>query len=179
MIDIKEKKLAWLNVVAFGSFVLYAIGIYVQVVFQGIIWGNVVVNFALQVLGAGLGVMIVAAIGIGILFTLFILPKLHVIDVFLCFFWILSLYQCAINSFLQFAGMPDEPVNQFFKILFPTAWYPVKEVVFIVASVGLTMLWMRRVARRKLVRYEIILIIALSSIMIVATALSQVMFLNN
>ena len=138
----RPQKLFWLNILTIGSFILYAIGIYIQVAFQGITWGNVAVNFALQVLGNELGVVIVLAIGSCIMILLYLLPKLHVIDVFLCWFWILSLYQCAINSFLQFYGLPDEPINQFFKFLFPTVWYPVKEVAFILASIGLTMLWM-------------------------------------
>ncbi len=81
-------------------------------------------------------------------------------------------------SFLQFYGLPDEPINQFFKYLFPTAWYPAKEVAFILVSIGLTMLWMSKVWKRKFQRYEILLILLLSSVMIVATMLSQVMFLN-
>jgi len=175
---VPPQKLFWLNIITIGSFILYAAGIYIQVAFQGITWGNIAVNLALQVLGNELGTVVVVAVGAFILILLYLLPKLHVVDVFLCWFWILSLYQCAANSFLQFCGLPDEPVNQFFKILFPAAWYPVKEIVFIIASIGLTVLWVREVMKRKFQRYEIFLILLLSSVMIVTTALSQVMFLN-
>ncbi|HME53044.1 MAG TPA: hypothetical protein VKM55_12555 [Candidatus Lokiarchaeia archaeon] len=167
-----------MNVITIGSFIFYAIGIYIQVAIQGITWGNVVVNFALHVLGNALGVVMVAVIGACILLALYLIPKFHVIDVFLCWFWILSLYQCAINSFLQFFHLPDEPINQFFKMLFPSAWYPVKEIAFIVISICLTMLWMNKVWKRKFQRYEVILIVLLSVIMIISTALSQVMLMN-
>ena len=175
---IKEKQLFILNLIAIGSFILYAIGIYIQVTFQGITWGNVVVNFALQVLGNALGVVMVVVIGACILLSLFMIPKFRVIDVYLCWFWILSLYQCAANSFLQFFGLPDEPINQFFKFLFPTAWYPVKEITFIIVSIILTMLWMRKVWKRNFERYELILIVLVSAVMIIATAFSQVLLLN-
>ncbi len=174
----RPQKLFWLNIVTIGSFVLYVAGIYVQVAFQGITWGNVVVNFALQTLGNEFGVVIVAVAGSCILIVLYLIPKLHVVDVFLCWFWILSLYQCATNSFLQFSGMPDEPINQFFKLLFPTAWYPAKEVAFILAAAGLTALWVAKAWKRKFQRYEMLLVLLLSAVMIVTTVASQVLFLN-
>ncbi|MEX2681027.1 MAG: hypothetical protein Q6373_005465 [Candidatus Sigynarchaeota archaeon] len=175
---VRLQKLFWLNITTIVAFVLYAIGIYIQVAFQGITWGNVAVNLALHVLGNELGTATVVAVGAFVMTLLYRLPKLHVADVFLCWFWILSLYQCAANSFLQFASLPDEPVNQFFKILFPAAWYPVKEIAFIVASIGLTILWACKVVKRQFQRHEVFLIVVLSSVMIVTTALSQVMFLN-
>ena len=174
----KEKQLLVLNAITIGSFVAYVIGIYIQVAIQGITWDNVVINFAIHVLGNVLGVIIVAVIGASILIFLFFMPKLHVIDVFLCWFWILSLYQCAANSFLQFYALPDEPINMFFKVVFPTAWYPVKEVVFVLVSIVLTIIWVRKIMKRNFLTYEIILIVLLSAIMIIASASSQIMLIN-
>ncbi|MHA1369152.1 MAG: hypothetical protein ACTSWN_07365 [Promethearchaeota archaeon] len=167
-----------LNLVAIFSFVLYAIGIYIQVEIQGIRWGNAVVNFSIQVLGPLFGVVIVVLVGAAILMISYFITRLHAINVFLCWFWIISLYQCAVNSFLQFNNIPDEPINQFFKYLFPSLWYPVKEISFIIVSFLLTFLWLKKVSKRDFSRFDVIFICCLSATMVFATLYSQIELIN-
>ena len=167
-----------LNLIAILSFVLYAIGIYIQMVYQGIEWGNVAVSLALQVLGPFLGVVLVAIIGTAILLSLYTVERLHATNIFLCWFWTLSLYQCETNSFLQFNGLPDEPINQFFKFLFPDFWYPAKEVAFIIVAVLLTVLWMKKVQDKKMSRLDVVIVLLLSTVMVIGTAASQIFLMN-
>ncbi|MFX0101305.1 MAG: hypothetical protein ACFFCS_17155 [Candidatus Hodarchaeota archaeon] len=174
----KNRPLFILNLVAILSFVLYAIGIYIQVVYQGIEWGNVAVNLALQVLGPLLGVIVVVLIGAAVLLSLYAIKRLQAIDIFLCWFWIISLYQCAINSFLQFNGLPDEPINQFFKFLFPDFWYPVKEVAFIIASLLLTIWWMKKVQAEEMKRADYVIVLILGVVMVGGTVISQLFLMN-
>jgi hypothetical protein len=174
----RDKKLFILNIIAIVSFIFYALGIYLQVVFQGIEWGNILVYTLLQMLGNESGVMMVVIIGAFALLILYKWSKFNYINVFLCWFFILSLYQCAVNSFLQFNGLPDEPINQFFKILFPEFWYPAKEIVFIIISLLLTLLWFKKMSEVELKRIEVILIILLSLSLIIIISLSQILLIN-
>lgn len=174
----RDKNLFILNIIAIISFVFYAIGIYLQVVFQGIDWGNLVVNALLQLFGNEIGVIMVVVVGAAILLILFLMSKLHSVDIFLCWFFIFSLYQCAINSFLQFNNLPDEPINQFFKTLFPDFWYPAKEIVFVIICFLLTLIWIKKVSKAELKTFDLILIAFLSVSLIIIIALSQILLIN-
>ncbi|MBD3230407.1 MAG: hypothetical protein GF329_19665, partial [Candidatus Lokiarchaeota archaeon] len=120
-----------LNLMTIISFILYAASIYLHVRILGEEWGNIAVDLAIDLVGPLLGVIIVVLIGAFILIITYYIEFLRTTNIFLCFFWILSLYQCALNAFLQFFGLPDEPINQFFKYFFQNFWYPIKEICFI------------------------------------------------
>ena len=174
----RDEKLLILIVITIISFIFYAIGIYIQVVFQGIEWGNLFVYTLLQLFGNEFGVVMVVIIGAGILIVLYFLPKLDSITIFLCWFFIFSLYQCAINSFLQFNHLSDEPINQFFKYFFPDFWYPAKEIVFIIVSLLLTILWIEKVSKEEIKSTDMVLIILLSVVLIITISLSQILLIN-
>ncbi|MHA1732627.1 MAG: hypothetical protein ACTSU5_11845 [Promethearchaeota archaeon] len=169
-----------LNVATAGGFVAYAAGIYLQVTRQGIRWGNVAVDLAIRTVGVAAGCVVVVLVGVAILGVSLALDRLRGVNVFLCWFWIFSLYQCALNSFLQLGGFPDEPVNASLKYLFPTMWYPVKEALFTLASAGLTLLWDRRVwgDSRHLNRVDAVLVVVLGVALVGATLASQLTLLN-
>ena len=177
-LDKEEKYTFILNLITIGGFIAYVIGIYLHVVLLGLDWGNIAVDLSIRVLGPILGLFLVVLIGGIILFLCFFIKKLRIINVFLCWFWIISLYQCAINSFLQYFSLPDEPINQFFKIISPQYWYPIKEIVFIITSVLLTIAWIRKVHEMELKKWDWLLIFAISSILIGATLVSQIFLIN-
>ncbi|MHA1129447.1 MAG: hypothetical protein ACTSQQ_01455 [Candidatus Helarchaeota archaeon] len=163
-----------LYLIAIGSFILYGIGIYLHVGILGQDWGNVAVEAALQVLGPLVGVLIVILVGALILLITFFVAFLRKTNVFLCWFWILSLYQCAINSFLQFYSLPDEPINQFFKIFFPNFWYPAKELFFLVISLLLTYFWVKKVSDESFAKLDLALIILAAFLLVGGTIISQI-----
>ncbi|MHA1271308.1 MAG: hypothetical protein ACTSPY_16060 [Candidatus Helarchaeota archaeon] len=167
-----------LNIITIFSFVLYAIGIYLHVAILGEEWGNVAVDLAISLVGAIWGVIFVVLIGSLILLITFFIDFLKKTNIFLCFFWILSLYQCAINSFLQFYGMPDEPINQFFKLISPNFWYPIKEICFILISLALTILWVKKISKSKFNKIDILLISLVILVMISGTLFSQLFLIN-
>lgn len=134
----QEKGPFFLNLLALVSFIFYAIGIYLHVGILGVEWGNIAVDLALDLLGTIIGVIMVVVIGSIILLLTYKIQKFKLTNIFLCWFWIFSLYQCAINSFLQFYGLPDEPINQFFKSTFFSFWYPIKEICFAITALLLT-----------------------------------------
>lgn len=174
----EEKKTFILNLIAIGSFGLYAIGIYLHVAILGNEWGNIAVDLSLRVLGPILGLILVVLIGLVILLFTFFIQRLRITNIYLCWFWIISLYQCAVNSFLQFYGLPDEPINLFFKIIFPAFWYPAKEIVFISVSIILTYLWIKKTHHIEVDKIDMVLIGLICAIMIVATLSSQIFLIN-
>jgi len=143
----KDKTQVILNFFAAISFIFYGIGIYFYVTMLGEEWGNVAVDLAIQIVGPLVGVILVILIGAFILFLTLYIQKTRHTNVLLCWFWILSLYQCAINTFLQIQGLPDEPINQFFKNLIPQFWYPTKELVFLLVSLLLTYVWIKKISK--------------------------------
>ncbi|MHA1788278.1 MAG: hypothetical protein ACTSXT_03515 [Candidatus Helarchaeota archaeon] len=174
----KEDKQFLLNIVAIISFILYAIGIYLHVAILGEKWGNVAVDFAIEIVGALWGVIFVVLIGALILLLSFYVNLFKKLNIFLCFFWIFSLYQCAINSFLQFFGLPDEPINQFFKYYWPNLWYPVKEIFFTIISIILTIIWVKKVSKTGFKKTDALLIAILIIILIGGTLYSQLFLIH-
>ena len=174
----QEKNQVVLNLIAIGSFILYRIGIYLHVGILGLDWGNVAVDAAIQTLGPLGGVMIVILVGTLILLVTFFIQISRKTNVFLCWFWIISLYQCAINSFLQFYGKPDEPINQFFKLLFPNFWYPAKELFFLLISLILTYLWVKMVSKDTFKKLDLALISLAAFLLVGGTVISQVFLLS-
>jgi hypothetical protein len=59
----KEPKQLILNLVAIFSFILYGIGIYLHVAILGVEWGNIAVDFAIQIVGPVPGVLLVVVFG--------------------------------------------------------------------------------------------------------------------
>lgn len=174
----REKATFYLNIIAIFSFICYVVGIYLQVEFQGIVWGNLLVFSLIFSLGTLFGVITVVFIGALALIILYKWQRMQVINVFFCWFFILSLYQCAINSFLQFNGLPDEPINQFFKFFFPDSWYPAKEIAFTLVSILLTYVWVKKVSEKKLQSFDVIFIVLISVILIIFISLSQFLLIN-
>jgi len=174
-----------LNFITIVGMILYAFGIYLETAILGRVWGNSIVNLAIQILGPLFGIIIVTLIEIGILAFAYSLSKLDKVEItiapniFLCWFWILSLYQCAINSFLSFYGLPNEPINLFFKTLWPYFWYPMKELAFISISIVLTWYWCIKIEETSLLKVDIILISLVSVIMWSSTAMSQISLINS
>jgi len=174
----KEIKQLILNLLAIFSFILYGIGIYLHVAILGVEWGNIAVDFAIQIVGPVPGVLLVVVFGSLILLFTYYLQKLRISNILLCWFWILSLYQCAINSFLQFYGLPDEPINQFFKFLLPTFWYPAKEIVFLIISLLLTYLWVKKINKADFKKSDILLIALAAFILVGGTVISQLLLMT-
>jgi len=175
----KERELIALNIITIFGFCLYAYGIYLHTAIRGKQWGNVAIDLSIQILGPLLGVIVVVMIGaLILLFTLEITP-FHTTNIFLCWFWIFSLYQCAVNSLLNFVNHPNEPINQFFKWLFPTLWYPVKEICFVLTAVLLTYLWLQKISKKELTKLDMLLILILSTCLILTTLGSQLLLINN
>ncbi len=174
----KEIKQFILNLIAIFSFILYGIGIYLHVAILGVEWGNIAVDFAIQIVGPVAGVLLVVIFGSLILLFTYYIQKLRITNVLLCWFWILSLYQCAINSFLQFYGLPDEPINQFFKFIFPTFWYPTKEIVFLAVSLLLTYLWVKKITIADFKKSDILLIALASFVLVGGTVISQLLLMT-
>ena len=174
----QEKKSFILNLFTIGAFIAYIIGIYLHVGILGNEWGNIAVDLSLRILGPVLGLILVVLLGLTILLFTFYVKRLRVTNIYLCWFWIISLYQCAVNSFLQFFGLPDEPINLFFKILFPDFWYPIKEIAFITVSIILTFFWVKKANKIEINRIDIVLIAVISTVMIVGTLSSQILLIN-
>lgn len=172
----KDRGQLLLNVIAIFSFILYGIGIYLHVGILGTEWGNIAVDLALDILGPLMGIIIVIVIGAFILLITFQIHSFQKINVFLCWFWVFSLYQCAINSFLQFYDLPDEPINQFFKLFFPSFWYPAKEIVFGIIAILLTFFWVRFFAKQEFSKLDCILIALTICILVGGTIVSQLLF---
>lgn len=168
-----------LNIITVVGFCLYAWGIYLHVAIRGKEWGNVAVDLSIQVLGPLLGVLMVVMLGGIILFFTLGISQFRAVNVFLCWFWMLSLYQCAINSFLEFHALPNEPINLFFKWLFPSLWYPVKEICFILISVPLTVTWLKKVGKKAMKKLDLILITILSIGLVLSTLASQLFLINS
>lgn len=174
----KDNKQFILNIITIGSFILYGIGIYLHVSILGREWDNIAVDLALQVLGPLIGVILVIIIGSIILLLTYFFQKLKRTNIFLCLFWIFSLYQCAINSFLQFYSLPDEPINQFFKIIFPNFWYPAKEIFFLIISLLLTYIWIKKISKENFTKSDIFLIALAAFILVGGTVISQLILMN-
>ena len=175
----EERKLIILNIITIFGFCLYAYGIYLHVAIRGKQWGNIAIDLSIQLLGPVLGVIMIVYLGVLILLFSSGIPLFRTTNIFLCWFWILSLYQCAVNSFLDFNGLPNEPINLFFKWLFPTLWYPVKEICFVVVSILLTFLWLSKIRKKEIEKIDIIFISILSIGLILATLLSQLFLINS
>ncbi len=174
----EEQKLFILNLVTIFSFCLYAYGIYLHVAIRGLVWGNMAIDLSIQILGPVFGVVMVVVLGCIILFISFYIDQFRATNVFLCWFWIFSLYQCAINSFLAFNGLPNEPINQFFKWLFPTLWYPIKEICFVLIALLLTYVFQKKIVKKEFDKLDIFLITILSVGLILATLMSQLFLIN-
>jgi hypothetical protein len=174
----KDRNEFILNLITIVSFILYAWGIYLHVAILGEEWGNVAVDLAIDVVGPLFGVIVVVLVGAGILLFTYFIKLFKKLNIFLCFFWILSLYQCAINSFLQFYGLPDEPINQFFKLIAPNYWYPIKEIIFIAISLCLTVLWIKKIAKNDLEKIDVLLIIVILVVLVGGTLFSQIFLIN-
>jgi hypothetical protein len=155
---LKKRATGILNIAAFFGFIAYGIGIYLWVTRTDGIWLNPVINILLK-MGPLPGVLAMVAIGAGLLIGTLLVDRLAGLNVFFCWFFILSLYQCALNTILTVYGFSEEPINCFFRAQFPAKWYPVKECVFTVMAVFLTWLWARYIWKsRKLSRFDLILI---------------------
>ncbi len=174
----KEKGQFILNIIAVISFIAYGIGIYLFITVLGEDWGNIAVDLAIQSVGPLAGVILVIAIGAFILFLTLYIQKTRHTNVLLCWFWILSLYQCAINTFLQIQGLPDEPINQFFKILIPEFWYPTKELVFLAVSLLLTYIWIKKISKEDFTKLDLLLITLAASLLVGGTVISQIFLLS-
>lgn len=174
----KDFKQLILDIATIFSFVLYAIGIYLYVTIPLGNWDNVAVNLAIQILGPLLGTISIIAFGSLILLLTYFIQKFKITNVFLCWFWIFSLYQCAINTFLQINGLPDEPINQFFKYFFPSFWYPAKEIIFLVISLLLTYVWVKKITQANFKRLDIFLIGLASFILVGGTIISQLFLMT-
>ncbi|MHA1652206.1 MAG: hypothetical protein ACTSYB_18645 [Candidatus Helarchaeota archaeon] len=174
----EDSKQFILNLVTIVSFILYAIGIYLHVAILGEEWGNIAIDLAIQLLNPLFGVIIVVIIGILILLLTYYFQMSRNTNVFLCWFWIFSLYQCALNAFLQFYGLPDEPINQFFKSWFPSLWYPMKEMFFLIISLILTYIWVIYISKRVFSKSDIILITLAAFLLVGGTLISQLLLMN-
>ncbi|NVM54090.1 MAG: hypothetical protein HWN66_10355 [Candidatus Helarchaeota archaeon] len=174
----KDNKQFILNIIAVGSFILYGIGIYLYVTILNEDWGNIAIDFAIQLVGPLVGVILVIIIGSIILLLSYYIQKLKHTNVLLCWFWIFSLYQCTINTFLQVSGRPDEPINQFFKAVFPSFWYPAKEIFFLAISLVLTYFWVKKISKEDFTKWDSLLIALASLILVGGTVISQIFLMN-
>ena len=174
----KSKSNLLLNIIAVISFIFYAIGIYFEVTILKQRWGNAEVDLVIQIFGPIMGVIIVVLIGACILAFTYSISKFEVTNIFLCWFWIISLYQCAINSFLTVNMLSNEPINLFFKALFPTFWYPMKEMIFLALSIGLTYFWVEKILKREVSQLDLFIIISICLLLIIAISLSQITIIN-
>jgi hypothetical protein len=179
----KNRSTLILNIFCVIGFILYGIGIILYTVLLKQRWGNAAIDLGIQILGPIGGTIVVLLIEIGILISAYFISKIEkfstATNIFLCWFWIFSLYQCAINTFLSLQNLPNEPINLFFKTLWPTFWYPIKEMVFIAVAILLTYIWFQKVnLTQKITRYDIILIILISLFFWLTIALSQIAIIN-
>ncbi|MBD3341522.1 MAG: hypothetical protein GF353_20630 [Candidatus Lokiarchaeota archaeon] len=179
----KNKSLLILNTLTIIAFVLYGIGIILYTLILDQRWGNAAIDLGIQILGPILGTIIVLLIEIGILISSYYLSKLNqfstAINVFLCWFWIFSLYQCAINTFLSINNLPNEPINLFFKTIWPLFWYPIKELVFIGISIILTYIWFIKIEQdENITKYDFFLIFLIIISFWLTIAASQISLIN-
>lgn len=178
----KQESLLFLNVFAVIGMIFYAIGIYLETAILKKIWGNSAINLSIQVFGPLYGVIVVTLVEIGFLFLSYLISKIKGItiatNVFLCWFWILSLYQCAINSMLNFYNLPNEPINLFFKSISPDLWYPLKELAFIAISIIMMWIWSKKVDFFEFTKIDMLIIVALSVFLWLAVATSQITLIN-
>jgi hypothetical protein len=177
-VKMKNTKQFILNIIAIVSFILYGIGIYFYVTILHEEWGNVAVDLAIETVGPLVGVLFIIVIGSIILLITYYIHQLRHTNVFLCWFWIFSLYQCAINTFLQIGGLPDEPINQFFKIILPNFWYPAKELVFMVIALILTYFWVKKISKEGFGRFDYLLIAFAALLLVGGTVISQLFLMN-
>ncbi|MHA1273174.1 MAG: hypothetical protein ACTSVV_07870 [Promethearchaeota archaeon] len=171
-----------LNFITITAFILYAIGIYLETAILNKRWGNSAVDLSIQMFGPFIGVIFVVIVGGLILFLAYLISFSKyfslALNCFLCWFWIFSLYQCAINTFLSFYGLPNEPINLFFKTIAPTFWYPLKELVFTIISLLLTYIWMNKVNKEKIKYLDWIIIGIIIIILISSIIYSQLHLIN-
>jgi len=155
-----------LNILTLVGFIAYAAGIYLWVTKSCGYWLNPLIRILLSMGPTGGSILIVLIGGVVLAVTLCV-DRLRGLNIFLCWFFILSLYQCAANTFLTVFRWADEPINQFFKAHFAAKWYPVKECVFAVIALLLALWWTRSIGeRRKLDRVDIALIFGVAATMI-------------
>jgi len=173
-----NRNLLVLNIVTIGGLVAYVIGIYLRVIVLGESWGNILVVETTALAGPILGIILVFIIYAFVVFLTFRLRVFQGLNLFLCWFWILSWYQCAINEFLYFYGLPNEPINLFFKTTLPTLWYPAKEIVFTSVSIAVAIVGSRAFLNRKLNKIDYILIGLVGGGMLSAVLLSQIWYIN-
>jgi len=176
---LKDKSTIILNFLTFIGFILYGVGIYIETKLLNKRWGNSEVDFSIQLFGPLIGVIVVVLIGFLILIITYSFSYLKTTNIFLCWFWILSLYQCSINTFLSINNLPNEPINIFFKSIWPYFWYPMKELVFIIISIILTFIWLKKIKKIKFSRLDIILIVSISFLLWIAIAISQITIINS
>jgi hypothetical protein len=173
-----NRPLLWLNVATLGGLLAYVVGIYLHVVLLGQEWGNVLVVGTIAIAGRTGGIALVFVIYTLVLFITLNFASLRGLNLFLCWFWILSWYQCAINEFLYYFGLPNEPVNRFFKAAFPTLWYPAKELVFIALALLFTFLGRKKFMTRPFNIVDYALVALVSGGMLHAIVMSQISYLN-
>lgn len=179
----KDKPILILNILTIIGFVLYGIGIILYTTILNQRWGNAAVDLGIQILGPIFGTIVVLLIEVGILAAAYFISKFEktttATNIFLCWFWIFSLYQCAINTFLSLNNLPNEPINLFFKIFWPNFWYPMKELVFIIISMILTWSWFKKIEiNKEITKFDILIIIIISIAFWFTIALSQITLIN-
>ncbi|TFG06797.1 MAG: hypothetical protein EU539_06635 [Promethearchaeota archaeon] len=178
-----KKSTIALNIVTVVGFILYGIGIILYTTVLNQRWGNAAVDLGIQILGPIAGTIIVLSIEIGILYVAYFIKRFekitHATNIFLCWFWIFSLYQCAINCFLSLQSMPNEPVNLFFKTFWPNFWYPVKELFFIIISSFLTWAWFRYLEKdMSMTKLDKMIIFIICAAFWLTIVLSQLLLIN-
>jgi hypothetical protein len=167
-----------LNIITIGGLLAYVIGIYIRVVILGEGWGNILVVGTTALGGPLAGIVLVFVFYTIIIYLTYRINIFQGLNIFLCFFWILSWYQCAINEYLYAGGLPNEPINLFFKWLLPTLWYPAKETVFVLVSLFLTIRGREAFLHRDLKRSDYLLIGLVSGFMLVLILISQLQYIN-
>ena|GEM_PF-1790428 len=167
-----------LNIITLGGLLAYVIGIYIRVVILGESWGNILVVGTTALGGPLAGIVLVFIFYALIIYLTYRITVFQGLNIFLCFFWILSWYQCAINEYLYALGLPNEPINLFFKWLFPTLWYPAKETVFVLVSLLLTIRGRETFLHRELKRGDYLLIGLVSGFMLLLILISQLKYIN-
>ena len=176
--DRHNKNLLILNLITIGGLVAYVVGIYLHVVVLGETWDNILVVGTIALGGNIVGIILVFLIYATVIYITYRFRVFQGLNLYLCWFWILSWYQCAINEFLYFYNLPNEPINQFFKYAFPTLWYPAKEVVFTLASAALAIFGRKIFIDRSFTKIDYILIGVVGGGMLFAVLLSQLWYIN-
>jgi hypothetical protein len=116
----KHKPTIILNIICIIGFIFYGIGIILYTSILGKRWGNAAVDLGIQIFGPILGTILVLLIEIGILIIAHVLSKFERVttatNIFLCWFWIFSLYQCAINQYLITPTKSDCMISSFISL---------------------------------------------------------------